>query len=441
MKWVLLMVFVLLVAIGISSIAAVTTITIATVANPDMVIMQALSPYFEALHPNIKLNWVILPENELRQKVTTDIAVHGGAYNVVTIGDYEVPLWAKNGWLVPFTSLPATYDEGDLISSIKDSLSYKGTLYALPFYGESSMIYYRKDLFAKAGLVMPEHPTWNQIETFAKILNDPSHGVYGIVLRGEPGWGENMAPIDTVINAFGGEWFNMQWQPQLTSPAFEKAVNFYVNLDRKYGPPGVTSMGFTECETFFAGGHAAMWYDATVAAGYLSDPKTSSVASDVGFAFAPSDVKKNTGWLWSWALAIPSSIPASSEKSEAARTFILWATSKQYIKLVAEKYGWLLVPPGTRYSTYENPNYLKVASAFALITEESIDNADILHPTVNPVPYIGIQYVDIPEFEAIGTQVGQYIAAALAGTQSVETALQQSQDYVLNIMKEAGYIK
>ncbi len=437
MKRVLIVVLAFSVAIGMLSLAAVTTITVATVANPDMVIMQALTPYFEASHPNIKVDWVILPENELRQKVTTDIAVHGGAYDVITIGDYEVPLWAKNNWLVPFSSLPATYDAGDLISTIKDSLSYNGTLYALPFYGESSMIYYRKDLFEKAGLVMPEHPTWQQIEDFAKILNDPSNGVYGIVLRGLPGWGEIMAPLDTVVNAFGGEWFNMKWEPQLTSPAFKKAVNFYVNLDRKYGPPGVTSMGFTECETFFAGGHAAMWYDATVAAGYLSDPKTSQVASNVGFAFAPSDVKKNTGWLWSWALAIP----VSSKKVEAAKTFILWATSKQYIQLVAEKYGWLLVPPGTRYSTYENPNYLKVAAPFALITLESIDNADILHPTVSEVPYIGIQYVDIPEFEAIGTQVSQYIAAALSGSLSVDQALQKSQDYVTNIMKEAGYIK
>lgn len=254
---------------------AQTQLTIATVNNPQMAIMKSLTPYFEKAHPNLKLVWDVLPENVLRQKVTLDITQNSGNYDVVTLGAYNTPLWAKNGWLMPLKNLPASYDVKDLLKPIHQSLSYKGQLYALPFYGESSMTYYRKDLFKKAGLTMPAQPTWKQIETFAHKLNDPAKGVYGICLRGMPGWGENMALVDTMVNTYGGRWFNMKWEPRLTSPAWHNAVTMYVNLINQYGPPGATSNGFVENENLFANGHCGMWIDATVAAGYLPNPKTS----------------------------------------------------------------------------------------------------------------------------------------------------------------------
>jgi sorbitol/mannitol transport system substrate-binding protein len=419
------------------ALAKQTTLTIATVNNPDMIVMQKLTPHFEQQHPDIKINWVTLPENTLRQKVTTDIATNAGSYDILTIGTLEVPIWAKNGWLLPFNNLPASYDESDLLKPVVAGLSYKDTLYALPFYGESSMTYYRKDLFAKAGLSMSEHPTWKQIESFAKKLNDPSNNVYGVCLRGEPGWGENMAFFDTLVNTFGGRWFNMNWQAQLNTDAWKNATNFYVNLVTNYGPPGVTSNGFTENETLFANGQCAMWVDATVAAGYLSDPDNSKVADQVGFAFAPTAVTPNgSHWLWSWALAIPK----STKKADAARTFITWATSQDYIKLVAKTNGWVAVPPGTRDSTYKNPNYQK-AAPFADIVEKSINSADPNHPTKDPVPYVGVQFVAIPEFEAIGTRVGQMLAGAVAGQTTVDQFLKNAQAYVSKTMKQAGYPK
>ena len=420
-----------------SAALAATTITIATVNNPDMVVMQKLTPQFEQAHPDIKLNWVVLPENELRQKVTTDIATNAGAYDVLTIGTYEVPIWAKNDWLLPFTDMPASYDVQDLLKPVRDGLSYDGTLYALPFYAESSMTYYRKDLFANAGLTMPEKPTWDQIKSFATKLNDPGNNTYGICLRGLPGWGENMAVFDTMVNAFGGRWFDMNWQPQLTSAAWVNAATFYKDLVTNDGPPGVTSNGFTENETLFANGQCAMWVDATVAAGYLTNPANSKVADQVGFAFAPHQVTTNgSHWLWSWSLAIPK----STKKEAAAKTFTEWATSKQYIELVAQQNGWGSVPPGTRDSTYQNANY-QSAAPFASIVEQSIQTADPTHPTMDPVPYTGVQFVGIPEFQALGTRVGQVLAAIAAGKSSVTDGLQQAQDYVTKTMKDAGYIK
>jgi sorbitol/mannitol transport system substrate-binding protein len=424
---------------------APVTLTIATVDNPDMTEMEKLTPTFEKQY-GINVKYDTLPENTLREKVTADVSTGGGEFDLATEGPYEIPQWAKNGWVTDLTPLfaklsPAAakaYDYSDLMPSVLSGLSYKGDVYAIPFYGESSMTYYNKAMFKAAGLSMPLHPTWDQIASFAKKLNDPSKNVYGICLRGDPGWGEMGAVLTTVINTFGGEWFNMAWQPQLTSPADEAAVNFYINLIRPAGEPGATSSGFTECETAVGTGKTAMWVDATVAAGDFSNPKMfPAEAGNIGYAFAPTKVTPlGSHWLWSWALAIE----ASSKQKPAAMTFLTWATSKSYLALVAADQGWASVPPGTRQSTYTNPKYLKVAP-FASVVLNSMLTANPNHSTLNKVPYTGVQFVGIPEFQQIGTQVTQNLAAAITGSTSVDSALSLSQGQVLHTMTVAGYIK
>ncbi|RXJ16480.1 sugar ABC transporter substrate-binding protein, partial [Deinococcus metallilatus] len=119
-----------------------------------------------------------------------------------------------------------------------------------------------------------------------------------------------------------------------------------------------------------------------------------------------------------------------------------WATSKDYIALVArEKGSWAAVPPGTRNSTYANPNYTKAAGDFARLVLNSIKRADPTHPTKDPVPYTGIQFVGIPQFQALGTQVGQYLAGALSGQSTVDQALAQAQTAAQKVAKEGGYQK
>jgi ABC-type glycerol-3-phosphate transport system substrate-binding protein len=158
------------------SVAKAETINIATVNNSDMVIMQRLSPIWEKATGN-KINWVILEENVLRQRVTTDIATNGGEFDVITIGSYEAPIWGKQKWLDPVNDIEG-YDYNDLIKPVANGLSYGGTLYALPFYAESTMTFYRKDLFKEAGLIMPEQPTYAQIKIFADKLTDRAKGKY-----------------------------------------------------------------------------------------------------------------------------------------------------------------------------------------------------------------------------------------------------------------------
>lgn len=419
-----------------SQAQAQTEITVATVNNNDMVIMQSLTDQFEQANPDIKLDWVVLEENVLRQRLTTDIATEGGQFDVMTIGTYEVPIWAERGWLAAFDNLPEGYDEEDLLKSVRNGLSHDGTLHALPFYGESSMLYYRTDLFDEHGIDMPEQPSWEEVRDWAAEIHDPDNETFGICLRGKPGWGENMAFVSTLVNTFGGRWFDEDWNPELDSPEWQEAISFYVDLLGSYGPSGASSNGFNENQALFSSGKCAMWVDATSAAGRIFNPDESSVADQLGFSQAPvAETPKGSHWLWSWALAIP----ASSEKQEAARTFVEWATSKEYIELVGETEGWTSVPPGTRTSTYEDERYIE-AAPFADFVLEAMQGADPTDSTLKPSPYIGVQFVGIPEFQAIGTQVGQTIASALTGDASVEQALQSAQQATERTMKRAGYL-
>ncbi|WP_292897334.1 MULTISPECIES: ABC transporter substrate-binding protein [unclassified Nitratireductor] len=423
-------------AMTIAVAAQAETLTIATVNNGDMIRMQKLAGAFTEKHPDIELEWVTLEENVLRQRVTTDIATKGGQYDIMTIGTYEVPIWAAQNWLVPLDFGPE-YDVDDLLPAIRAGLSMDGTLYAAPFYGESSFVMYRKDLFEEAGLEMPEAPSWDFIGEAARKITDKDSEIYGICLRGKAGWGENMAFLTAMANSFGARWFDMEWNPQFDQPEWKEALQFYIDLMNDAGPPGASSNGFNENLALFQTGKCGMWIDATVAASFVSNPDESQVADKVGFALAPDKgLGKRGNWLWAWSLAVP----AGSQKTDAAKTFIAWATSKEYSALVAEEEGWANVPPGTRTSLYENPAYQE-AAPFADLTIKSIQAADPTSPTVEDVPYVGVQFVAIPEFQGIGTAVGQQFSAALAGQSSVDQALSNAQALTQREMQKAGYPK
>ena len=421
-------------ALVTSTGAFAETITIATVNNGDMIRMQGYTDDFTAKTGH-EVEWVTLEENALRTRVQTDISTKGGQFDIMTIGMYEAPIWGGNGWLVPLDGLSAEYDVDDILPAMRAGLSADGTLYAAPFYGESSMIMYRTDLMEAAGLEMPDSPTWEFIREAAAAMDDPANEVNGICLRGKAGWGEGGAFITVTGNSFGARWFDEDWKPQFDQPQWKEALTFFVDLMNDYGPEGYATNGFNENLSLFQQGKCGMWIDATVAASFVTNPEESSVADSVGFALAPhkDGIDKNANWLWAWALAIP----AGTQKEEAAKAFIEWATSKDYIELVAANEGWANVPPGARTSLYENPEYIKVP--FAQKTLDSILAADPNNPTVDPVPYTGVQFVAIPEFAGIATEVSQEFAAVYAGQQSVDEALEKAQALTADAMEAAGY--
>jgi sorbitol/mannitol transport system substrate-binding protein len=420
-----------------------TKLTIATVNNPDMKIMQKITEEVFEKETGIDVEFVVLPENDLRKKVTEDVALGAGKFDIVTIGTYDAPIWAKNNWIEPLTPMfdslsdeeKAAYDLDDVFGSVKEALSYEESLYALPFYAESSMLYYNKEIFEEAGVELPLQPTWDEVADAAKTIKEKT-GKTGIVLRALPGWGEMFAPLNTVINAFGGKWYDMDWNAHLNEGPTKEAVEFYVNLIKEAGQPGATSTGFTEALTLMSTGKAAMWYDATVAAGFLNNPNDSQVVGKIGYTFAPKQAKDDNGWLWAWSLAIE----GASKNKDAAFEFIKWATSKEYIEKVGETEGWVVAPSGTRKSTYANPKYQE-AAPFAELVLESLEKADYNNPTVDEVPYSGIQYVAIPEFQQLGTEVSQQIAAAVAGQKTVDEAMEEAQKLAEKIAEEGGYKK
>ena len=416
-----------------ANIASAESLTIATVNNGDMIRMQGLTDDFTAKTGH-SVEWVTLEENVLRQRVTTDITTKGGSFDIMTIGMYETPIWRANGWLVPLDDLSAGYNVGDLLPAMSGGLSHDGTLYAAPFYGESSMIMYRTDLMAKAGLEMPAAPSWSFIAKAARHMTDRDNEINGICLRGKAGWGEGGAFITAMSNSFGARWFDEDWNAQFDSREWSDTLNFYFNMMSDSGPAGFATNGFNENLSLFQQGKCGMWIDATVAASFVTNPKDSTVADHVGFALAPDNgMGVRSNWLWAWALAIP----AGTQKEGAAKEFIEWATSTSYIELVAANEGWANVPPGARTSLYENPNYKDIP--FAKMTLESILSADPLNSTVDPSPYVGIQFAAIPEFAGIATDVSQEFSAAYAGQQSIADALAKAQAITNDAMEAAGY--
>ncbi|MEO0821216.1 MAG: sugar ABC transporter substrate-binding protein [Pseudomonadota bacterium] len=416
-----------------TAVAQDSTITIATVNNGDMIRMQGYTDQFTA-ETGIGVEWVTLEENVLRQRVTTDITTKGGQFDIMTIGMYETPIWGANGWLVPLDDLSAEYDVDDILPAMAGGLSHDGTLYAAPFYGESSMIMYRTDLMAAAGLEMPEAPTWDFVRDAAAAMTDRDADINGICLRGKAGWGEGGAFITAMANSFGARWFDEDWRPQFDTEAWNNTLTFFVEMMNESGPAGYATNGFNENLSLFQQGKCGMWIDATVAASFVTNADDSTVADSVGFALAPdTGLGKRSNWLWAWALAIP----AGTQQQAEAKQFIEWATSKAYIELVAENEGWANVPPGARSSLYETAEYQAVP--FAEMTLRSILTADPNNPTVEPVPYVGIQFAAIPEFAGIASQISQEFSAVYAGQQSVEEALEKAQAITEEEMEAAGY--
>ena len=416
--------------------AQAVEITVATVNNRQMIAMQKLSTHFEQANPDVRVKWVTMDEAELRQRVIADVPSQGARFDVVTIGMYETPIWAAKGWLREIVPTDA-YNVKDLIPTVRDGLSHGKRLYAAPFYGEGSMTMYRTDLLAKAGISLHNRPTWEQIAAAAAKIHDPAAGIYGVCLRGRAGWGDNMTLLSTMVNSFGGQWFDMRWRPQIDSQAWKDAIGFYVRLLGRYGPPKAMDNSFNENLDLFAQGKCGIWVDATSAGGTLIDPRLSKVAHLTGFSLAPmAQSAKGAGWLWAWALAIP----AGSRNADAAQRFVQWATSEPYLRLVAQAEGWAAMPSGTRLSTYQRPEFTK-AARFAMTEAIAMVTANPRDATEGRVPYVGVQFVAIPEFQDIGGLTGAEIRDALAGKQTVDQALAKAQARTEQIMQAAGYYR
>ncbi|WP_084099966.1 ABC transporter substrate-binding protein [Knoellia flava] len=402
------------------------SIDVLMVNNPQMVDLQQLTAKHFTAETGIRVNFTVLPENDVRDKISQEFSSQAGQYDVATLSNFEIPIYAKAKWIAPmddYIAQDTAFDQDDILKPMTTSLSSEGKIYGQPFYGESSFLMYRKDVLEAKGVTMPEKPTWQEVAEIAAQVDGAEPGMKGICLRGQPGWGQLFAPLTTVVNTFGGTWFEEDWTPKVNAPEFTEAVQFYVDLVRKHGENGAPQAGFTECLNNLVQGNVAMWYDATSAAGSL-EADDSPTKGKFGYAPAPVVKTDSSGWLYAWSW----SIQQASGKKDNAWKFISWASSKEYEELVGEELGWTRVPAGKRASTYENPQYLEVAKAFAEPTRAAIEAADPTNPGLQPRPAIGIQFVDIPEFPDLGTQVSQDVSSAIAGQTTVKEALDKGQE-------------
>lgn len=410
---------------GGSAVNDPDSINVLMVNNPQMEDLQRLTAENFTRETGIKVNYTVLPENDVRAKISQEFSSQAGQYDVASLSNYEIPFFAANDWLAPLDSVAKdpNFDQDDILPAYTASLTGEdGKLYGEPFYGESSFLMYRKDILEAKGLTMPEKPTWDEVADIAAKVDGAAPGMKGICLRGQPGWGQVFAPLTTVVNTFGGTWFDKDWNAQVNSPEFTEAVEFYTRLVREHGELGAAQAGFTECLNNMSQSKVAMWYDATSAAGAL-EAEASPVKGKIGYAQAPIKETNSSGWLWTWSWAMQ----AASKKQEAAGKFIAWASSRDYEELVAAKLGWAKVPSGKRISTYENAEFQKAAPFFEA-ERFAIENADPKNPGAQERPAIGVQFVGIPEFAALGTNVSQGISSAIAGQGTVAEALAKGQE-------------
>ena len=401
------------------------SISVLMVNNPQMEDLQRLTAENFTKETGIRVNYTILPENDVRAKISQEFSSQAGQYDVASLSNYEIPFYSANGWLAPLDNVAADpgFDQEDILPAYTASLTGEdGKLYGEPFYGESSFLMYRKDILDAEGLAMPAKPTWDEVADIAAKVDGAEPGMKGICLRGQPGWGQVFAPLTTVVNTFGGTWFDKDWNAQVNSPEFTEAVEFYTKLVREHGEAGAAQAGFTECLNNMSQSNVAMWYDATSAAGAL-EAEDSPVKGKIGYAQAPVKETASSGWLWTWSWAMQ----AASRKQDAAEKFIAWASSKDYEELVASELGWAKVPSGKRISTYENTEFQKAAPFFEA-ERFAIENADPKNPGAQERPAVGIQFVGIPEFAALGTNVSQGVSSAIAGQGSVADALAKGQE-------------
>lgn len=406
-------------------------ISVAIVGNPQMEDIASLTPELFTSETGITVNYTILEEQTLREIVTRDVAAGGEQFDVVMIGMYEAPQFGAEGWLYDLNAWAAddaAYNIDDVIPAVRSGLSTDEGYWASPFYAESSFVMYRQDLVDAAGLEMPAAPTWDQVSEIAQALK--TDDMAGICLRGKPGWGDLGAAFTTVLNTYGGTWWLANddgsiGAAQVDQPEFAEALAFYTNLIDVAGQDDASNASFNECLSLYLDGKTAMWYDATVAAGLL-EADDSAVKGKNGFALAPVNVTEASGWLWSWALAIPQNSP----DPDTAWEYVSWATSQQYIEAAGELLagGWAAVPPGTRTSTYENPNYQEAAAAFAEITLRAMEAAPIDNPGTTPRPGLpGVQYVGVPEFQDVGTRCTELFSGVIGGSVDAASALADCQ--------------
>ncbi|KLU59074.1 putative ABC transporter-binding protein precursor [Peptococcaceae bacterium CEB3] len=402
-----------------ASTAKQVTIHVACQEHPDVDALKELLPSFEKQY-GVKVDLNVLPQQQLNTKVEIALASNSSDYDVIMMDDMQTAQYAKAGWIVPLdtfinnTSLTnkSKFNESDFLKGFLKVLAVNGTQYALPFYGESTMLFYNKEMFSKAGISAPPQ---NMQELEADAAKLTGNGVYGIALRGSRDI--NWYPWAGFLFAFGGHWLDANGKPTLNSPAAVQATQLYGKLISKYGPPGGASFDWNQVQLSMQQGKAAMIIDASNFGPRLEDPKESKIVGKVGFAMVPAGPAGRFPSVYTAGLAIPK----GSKHQADAWKFIEWATSKQTQLESAMKVSRADV---TRQSVWEDPAYT-----------QKYNNKDMMQIAVKSMNLANPDYLPrIPQFNKLSSIVGIAVSKVIAGT-NAQTAMNQAQDAAIQLFK------
>jgi len=386
---------------------------------------------FEEL-TGINVDYTMFEEAQLREKTTTDILTGTAIFDLYMFDPMYLRAYDRAHGLVDlneFLNDPVLTDvkwmdwPADFAENFVAMGSLDGRILGLPMHMSGQLLYYNKALFAKYGLD-PEHPpaTMEELREFAAACHHPEDGVYGIALRGLRGAGLNVFSWSSFFKAFGGEWFDENWNPLLDTPEAIQAVDFYSSLVRDYGPPGVASWEWSKILNALQKGIIAMTVDAPPFAGIIEDPEKSQTVGQWGYAPNPAGPAGHVMTPYSWFLGINPASP--SEKQKAAWLFIAFVTSKA----VQLALGPMECPSrkSVILDTSLNDKYPWLGDWQSALVE----NSQYADPDARP---------RLPEWPEIGDAVGAELESVIAGSKSAEDACKAANAQIRQIMEEAGY--
>ena len=334
-------------------------LTVAAMAGPEGEALKQAALDYEA-QTGVHLSITEFPYANLFDKEMIDLNARTGAYDLIMLDDPWFPIFASKQFLTELTPLLQKRGQNGPDSDfVETSLALcrhpyqTGSLYALPYVGNSQLFFYRKDLFEKHSLNPPA--TWDDVLAAAKTIQEKEtgSGMYGYVMRAAQG---NAAVADfmPIFWAYGGEMFDASGKPTVNTPEGIAALEFMVQMG-KYSPPGYPSFNAEEVGAHLLQGTAAMAINWPVWITKFDDPSKSKVIGKIEFTTLPSGRKPGQAEIGNWLIAIP----RASQNTEAAMDFLVWATTAEQMKRSA-----LRGNPPTRKSLFRDPELVAKFPAY-----------------------------------------------------------------------------
>ncbi|HET6184700.1 MAG TPA: sugar ABC transporter substrate-binding protein [Acetobacteraceae bacterium] len=367
----------------------------------------------------IRVNWEILYEDQLRQKLPLTLRSDPGAVDgFFTLPSWDAAAFSRAGWYQPLDRLIQSdltapdYDYADFFRNILKIQEYDAVQIGIPITIELQALFVNKALLQAKGLVIPT--TLEQLMVAARSLKDSANDVAGIVTRGDGV--QAVYTFAPFLFAFGGRWQDEKGNPELATQPAIKALQYYGDLLRAAGPPNILGMQWKTTYPLFQQAHAAMFIDATNFLAYFKDPSQSRVVDQVAVGALPAGPAGEHSTVISWGPAIAS----SSRNKEATWIVIQYLTSKA---AMAASTRATHLPP-SRQSVYNSDIYAaSVPPDMIAVTKAEIPNA--IPNGANPL------VIPVPEVRAA---IGEAITAVLEGRNATEAAnkMQKEVTQILN---------